>query len=99
MTSQIIPASFSTIPGELRNNIYNFYFESIFSDQDLHSDAVCRRVESLKPALAILSVSSGVRHEAAPIFWRDHVLRCHWGFGANYDDDARMVSAYTQRLN
>ena len=94
MTSQttIIPASFSTIPAELRNNIYHHFFESIFHDQYLTSDAVCRRVESLKPALALLATSRGVRHEAAPIFWRDHVLRCHWGFGATCDDDARMAS-------
>jgi hypothetical protein len=94
MTSQttIIPASFSTIPAELRNNIYHHFFESIFHNQNLTNDAVCRRVESLKPALALLATSRGVRHEAAPLFWRDHVLRCHWGFGATCDDDARMAS-------
>jgi hypothetical protein len=92
MTSQTTPASFSTIPGELRNNIYHLFFESIFHDQNLTSDAVCRRVESLKPALALLVTSRAVRHEAAPLFWRDHVLRCHWGFGATGDDDARMAS-------
>jgi hypothetical protein len=91
MTSSIIPASFATIPGELRNNIYHLHFDSIFCDQDLTSDAICRRVENLKPALALLSTSHGVRHEAAPIFWLDYVLRCHWGFGALYDDDARMA--------
>jgi len=92
MTSPAIPASFSSIPGELRNNIYHHFFESIFHDQNLTSDAVCRRVESLKPALVLLATSRGVRQEATPIFWRDHVLRCHWGFGATSNDDARMAS-------
>ena len=91
MSSSTTPASFMTVPGELRNNIYHLYFDSIFNEQQLTSDAICRRVESLKLALAILATSREIQREATSIFWLDYVLRCHWGFGACYDDDARMA--------
>lgn len=92
MTSPAAPASFAMIPGELRNSIYHLHFDSIFREQKLTSDAICRRVETLKPALALLATSHAIRHEATSIFWLEYVLRCHWGFGAQHDDDARMAS-------
>jgi len=91
MASPTAATSFMTIPGELRNDIYHLHFDSIFREQDLTSDAICRRVESLKPALTLLATSHKIQREATSIFWLGYVLRCHWGFGARYDDDARMA--------
>lgn len=93
MASQPVkPITFMDLPGELRNSIYDFYFSLIFADQKLDElPATCRRVQSLKPALAILSTSRLIRSEATPIFWIDHVQRCHWSFGAHCDEDDRMV--------
>jgi hypothetical protein len=79
---------FMRLPGELRNSIYHFHFDTTFKEQGLYGDAFCRRVESLKPALAILQVSHIIKHEASPIFWIDYAQRSHWSFGAGRDDDS-----------
>lgn len=83
--------SFMDLPGELRNSIYHHYFSTTFKARDFESETLCGRVESLKPALAILLASQSVRYEASPIFWIDYVQAYHWSFGARYDDDDRMV--------
>jgi hypothetical protein len=83
---------FMTLPGELRNAIYHQYFEAIFESQGLEPNAMCRRVESLKPALSILRTSRAIRTEASSIFWMDCITRCHWYFGARDEDDDRMAS-------
>jgi hypothetical protein len=75
----------------MRNAIYHHYFEAFFESQGLESNAICRRVESLRPVLSILRVSRAIRTEASSIFWIDYVTRCHWGFGAHHDDDERMT--------
>jgi hypothetical protein len=83
---------FMRLPGELRNNIYHFHFDTTLKEQGLNGDAFCRHVESLRPALAILQVSHIIKHEASPIFWIDYIQRSHWGFGAGRDDDSdRLV--------
>lgn len=98
------PSPFMSLPGELRNAIYHFHFENTFKAQALENNAVCRRVEALRPALSILGVSHAIRNEAASIFWVDYVPRCHWGFGARHDDDDRAarfceaVRKYTLRV-
>lgn len=80
------------LPGELRNSIYHLHFSSTFAEQKLDElPATCRRVQSLQPALAILSTSRLIKLEATPIFWIDYVQRCHWSFGSRYDEDHRMV--------
>jgi hypothetical protein len=95
-----------SLPGELRNSIYHFHFDTTFKEQGLNADAFCRRVESLRPALAILQVSHIIKHEASPIFWVDYVQHSHWGFGAGRDDDSdRLVKfcdsarKYTMAVN
>jgi hypothetical protein len=91
-TETEIVSLFMSLPGELRNAIYHQYFEAIFESQGLEANAMCRRVESLKPALSILRTSRAIRTEASSIFWMDYVTRCHWEFGARYEDDDRMAS-------
>lgn len=83
---------FMSLSGELRNAIYHQYFEAIFESQGLKANAMCMRVESLRPALSLLRVSRAIRTEASSIFWIDFVTRCHWGFGARHEEDARMAS-------
>lgn len=91
----VASASFLSIPGELRNYIYHLYFENTFQAQGLIGDASVHRVESLKPALAVLSTSAAIKREAAPILWVDFVPRCHWGLGTRRDDDDRMLGFVT----
>lgn len=91
-TETAIASPFMNLPGELRNAIYQHYFEAIFESQGLEPSATCRRAESLKTALPILCASRVIRAEASSIFWIDFVARCHWGFGACHDDDDRMAS-------
>lgn len=83
---------FMSLPGELRNAIYHYYFETIFESQELDANATCRCVASLKAALPILRTSRTIATEASSIFWIDYVTRCHWSFGARHDDDDRMAS-------
>lgn len=84
--------SFMDLPGELRNQIYHDHFTSTLQEaQGLLSETLCGRVETLKPALTILSTSHTIRYEASPIFWIDYVQAHHWRFGARHDDDDRMV--------
>jgi hypothetical protein len=92
ITNSATVSPFVNLPGELRNAIYNFYFETIFESQGLKSNAVCRRVESLWPALLVLRTSRAIRNEASSIFWIDYVTRCHWDFGAHHDDDDHMAA-------
>jgi len=80
------------LPGELRNAIYHLHFEDVFESQGLEANSVCGRVESLRPALDVLRFSRAIRNDASSIFWIDYVTRCHWEFGARYDDDDRMAS-------
>jgi hypothetical protein len=83
---------FMSLPGELRNIIYHFHFDTTFEAQRRNGDAFCRSVASLRPALAILQVSQIIKHEASPILWIDYVQRSHWSFGAGRDDDSgRLV--------
>lgn len=92
-TSETTTASlFMSLPGELRNAIYHQHFEDIFGSQGLEANAMCRRVESLRPALSILRTSHTIRIEASSIFWIDFVTRCHWGFGARHEEDDRTAS-------
>jgi hypothetical protein len=92
ITETYILSVFMSLPGELRNAIYQHYFEAIFESQELEANAMCRRVESLRPALSILRTSRAIRTEASSIFWMDYVTRCHWEFGARHEDDDRMAS-------
>jgi hypothetical protein len=87
---------FMRLPGELRNGVYHFLFETTFKEQGLNGDAFCRRVQSLKPALAILQVSRIIKHEASPILWIDYVQRSHWGFGAGRDDDSGRLMKFCE---
>jgi hypothetical protein len=91
-TNSSIESPFMNIPGELRNAIYHLHFENIFESQGLERNAVCRRVDSLTPALSIIRVSRAVRNEASSILCIDHATRCHWHFGDHYGDEERMVS-------
>jgi hypothetical protein len=91
-TETAISSLFMSLPGELRNAIYNHYFEAIFESQSLEPTVTCRHVESLRPALSMLRTSRAIRSEASSIFWIDFVTRCRWGFGARHEDDDRMAS-------
>jgi hypothetical protein len=91
-TETEIVSLFMSLPGELRNAIYHQYFEAIFESQGLEANAMCRRVESLKPALSILRTSRATKTETSSIFWMDYVTRCHWYFGVRREDDDRMAS-------
>jgi hypothetical protein len=91
-TETDIVSLFMSLPGELRNAIYQHYFEAIFESQGLEANAMCRRVESSRPALSLLRTSRAIRTEASSIFWMDYVTRCHWEFGARHEDDDRMTS-------
>ena len=93
MATQLVAPkiSFINLPGELRNTIYHFYFSSTFSEQGLEPFATCRRVRSLRPALALLSTSRLIKSETTPIFWIDYVQRCHWSFGSQCDEDERTI--------
>jgi hypothetical protein len=91
-TDTAMASIFMSLPGELRNAIYHHYFETIFESQGLEPNVTCRHVESLRPALSVLRTSRAIRAEASSIFWIDFVTRCHWGYGAHYDEDDRMAS-------
>lgn len=86
------PISFMDLPGELRNQIYHEYFATALRAHGPESNANCRRVESLRPALALLSTSNIIRHEASPIFWIDHVQKFYWSLGLRPGDNDRLVS-------
>lgn len=99
-----ISSPFMSLPGELRNAIYHHHFETIFIEQGLENNAVCKPVEASKPALSLLSTSRAIKNEASSIFWVEYVPRCHWGLGARHDDDDRAtkfceaVRKYTSRV-
>jgi len=91
-TNSAIESPFMNLPGELRNAIYHFHFENIFETQGLESNAICRRVESLRPALSIIHASRIINTEASSILWIHYVTRCHWHFGDHYGDEEHMIS-------
>lgn len=69
--------TFMTLPGELRNEIYHFYFQSTLTPPSKH-----RQISTIHSLLPLLSTNKQVRHEASPILWLDYVPKHHWSLGA-----------------
>jgi hypothetical protein len=73
MTLPSMPFPLMRLPGEMRNQIYREYFNSVTENNSIGINDINKSPHKLQPCLNILHASREVRSEAVSIFYKEYI--------------------------